>query len=63
MHRLSAIATPMAVDPQYVCGAATGWPRQPRETQSEHVARGWRRQKRAGGKTPKNPLPGGVCLL
>src|SRR4030095_749586 len=61
---LRRFARPMTVvrEPQYVCGAATSWPRQYLEIKSGHATdcrlpRPWNAEKKV-----QNPLLGVVCL-
>ena len=60
---LCAIVVSTAIEPQYVCGAATCGLRSQTEIKSGHVARGQPRRDEYSGKKEKNPLLGVVCLL
>jgi hypothetical protein len=60
---LLTIVVSTAIEPQYVCGAATFSLRWHTEIQSEHAARGQPRRDEYSGKKGKNPLLGAVCLL
>jgi hypothetical protein len=58
----SAIAAGVAVDPQYVCGAAASLLHQPSEIKSEHRPSGELRQDPNGGKRKKSALRGSLSL-
>src|SRR6266540_3690033 len=60
---LLAIVVSTAIEPPYVCGAATCSLRWHTEIQSGHAARGQPRWDAYSGEKGKNPLLGVVCLL
>ena len=62
-QRCSALAMPVATEPQDVGGAALlGW-HQYTDSKSEHATDGCLRQTLESGKKSQKPLRGGVCLL
>jgi hypothetical protein len=60
---LLAIVVSTAIEPPYVCGAATCSLRWQTASKSGHAARGQPRRDEYSGKKGKNPLLGVVCLL